>query len=162
MPKKIRLLFVDDEKRFLDNLAARLSLRDFTVVAVDNGQDALAKAREHDFDVALIDLRMPGMGGEELLAKLKEEHPLLEVVILTGHGSVDSAVECTKAGSYGYLQKPCELDELLVALRDAYKNRLKRKYEVGDTELRKAVGLALTGAPLQVLLRLREIDEEGL
>ncbi|RLB61489.1 MAG: response regulator, partial [Deltaproteobacteria bacterium] len=99
---------------------------------------------------------------EETLAVLKKEHPLTEVIILTGHGSVDSAVDCTKAGSYSYLQKPCEMNELLEALKKAYQKRIQRKFQVGETKLRERLGLALVGAPLQVMLRLRDVDEEGL
>lgn len=107
MARKIRLLVVDDEMEFLENLSMRLSIRDFAVVPVTRGENAVVEARKREFDVGLLDLNMPGLGGEEVLEILKKEHPLTEVVILTGHGSVESAVSCTKAGSYGYLQKPC-------------------------------------------------------
>ncbi len=162
MARKIRLLIADDEVEFLKRLSKRLSLRDFVVVAVTDGDEAVAAARKEEFDVALLDLRMPRMSGEETLAVLKKEHPLTEVIILTGHGSVDSAVDCTKAGSYSYLQKPCEMNELLEALKKAYQKRIQRKFQVGETKLRERLGLALVGAPLQVMLRLRDVDEEGL
>jgi len=162
MAKRIRLLVVDDEVKFVTNLARRLSLRDFAVESATSGEEALLKARRQEFDLVLLDLRMPGLGGEEVLEILKKDQPLTEVVILTGHGSIESAVSCTKAGSYGYLQKPCELDELLMALRDAYERRIQRKYQLGKTELRERLGFALVGAPLQALLRLRDADEKGL
>lgn len=68
-----------------------------------------------------VDLKMPGMTGEKLLQALKEEHPLIEVIILTGHGTIDSAAQCTRDGAYSYLQKPCELDQILETLVAAYK-----------------------------------------
>ena len=119
MSKKIKLLVVDDEARFLKTLSDRLSLRDFDVTAVTSGEQALEEVERQIFDVALVDLKMPGISGDRLLEMLKQKHPLLEVVILTGHGSVDSAVKCTQKGSYGYLQKPCETEDLLEVLRGA-------------------------------------------
>ncbi|MBI4700612.1 MAG: response regulator [Deltaproteobacteria bacterium] len=162
MAKRIRLLIVDDEAPFLRSLSERLSLRDFDVVAMGSGEEALAAAQKQEFDLALVDLRMPGMSGEELLEALKKQHPLTEVVILTGHGSIDSAVRCTQAGSYTYLQKPCEMGPLLDALRQAYEKRIQRKYEVGESKLREVLGLALCESSLGVLMRLRDIDEKGL
>jgi len=127
MLDNIQLLIVDDEVRFLQTLKERLQLRGFDVTAVTNGTLAIEAARNTRFDLALLDLKMPGMNGEEVLRILKEEHPLMEVIILTGHGSVESAVDCTKAGSHSYLQKPCETEELLEMLKDAYHKRVQRK-----------------------------------
>ena len=106
--KKINLLIVDDEEQFLKSMTKRLEVRDFNVIAVDRGEKAIEAARKHPIDIALVDLKMPGMNGEQTLEALKKQHPWMEVVILTGHGSIDSAVECTKIGAYSYLQKPCE------------------------------------------------------
>ncbi len=107
--EKINLLIVDDEEQFLESMKKRLEVRDFHVITVNRGDKAIEAARKHPIDIALVDLKMPGMSGEETLEALKKEHEWMEVVILTGHGSVDSAVECTKSGAYSYLQKPCEL-----------------------------------------------------
>ncbi len=123
MAAKIRLIVVDDEVRFLRTLTQRLSLRDFDVTSATSGQEAVQKARSQQFDLALVDLKMPGMTGEELLQVLKKEHPFIEVVILTGHGSIESAVQCTSAGSYNYLQKPCETNELMEVLKNAFQSR---------------------------------------
>ena len=96
---ELSVLVVDDEVRFLEALAQRLTLRDFDVTAVPNGQEAVEAARREDFDLAIVDLKMPGMPGEKVLEILKAEHPLLEVIILTGHGSVESAVDAMKRGA---------------------------------------------------------------
>ena len=110
-------------------------MRNLEVVTASNGSDALEIARKQTFDVALLDLKMPGMNGQEVLGALKREHKFLEVVILTGHGSMESAVECTKLGAFAYLPKPYELDDLLAVLRGAYEARLRKKLGVGPERM---------------------------
>ncbi len=161
MAEKIKLLIVDDEVRFLETLSKRLSIRDFDVTPVTNGTEALETARKQRFDLALVDLKMPGMTGEQLLDALKTEHPDIEVVILTGHGSIDSAVHCTQAGSYSYLQKPCETEELLSVLRDAYSKRVQRRLEIDTARMEELLNTAVGESPLAVLRRLKEMDQSG-
>lgn len=157
MAERIRILIVDDEVRFLQTLSQRLSLRDFDVTPFSNGRDAVEAARQQPFDIALLDLKMPGMPGEQVLAALKAEHPDLEVVILTGHGSIDSAVDCTRSGSYRYLQKPCETETLMNVLLDAYQHRVQRKLEVSEERMSSLLGAAVGESPLAILRRLKEI-----
>jgi len=159
--QKIKLLVVDDEIRFLETLSRRLELRDFDVTPVSDGLKAIELAGKREFDLALVDLKMPGMTGEEVLRVLKEQSPFIEVVILTGHGSVDSAVECLKAGSYSYLQKPCETRELMDVLKEAYQKRVQRKLDVNRERLEELMGLAMGESPLAILRRLREIERRG-
>lgn len=159
MAGKIKLLIVDDEERFLETLSKRLSIRDFDVTPVSNGAEAIKLAREKRFDLALLDLKMPGMTGEQVLEVLKVENPDIEVVILTGHGSIDSAVQCTQAGSYSYLQKPCETDELLSVLRDAYSKRVQRRLELDTVKMEEMLSAAVNESPLAVLRRLKELDD---
>jgi two-component system NtrC family response regulator len=161
MTEKIKLLIVDDELRFLETLSKRLSIRDFDVTPVTNGTEALETARKQRFDLALVDLKMPGMTGEQLLEALKSEHPDIEVVILTGHGSIGSAVQCTQAGSYSYLQKPCETEELLSVLRDAYTKRVQRRLEIDTARMEEMLNTAVGESPLAVLRRLKEMDQSG-
>lgn len=158
MSDKIKLLIVDDEERFLNTLAQRLGLRDFDVTPVSDGAKALEIARSTPFDLALVDLRMPGMPGEEVLKALKEEHPFIEVVILTGHGSVDSAVECTQSGSYSYLQKPCETNELMEVLKNAYQRRVQRKLALEEAKIQELANFAVGESPLAILRKLRELE----
>lgn len=150
---------MDDEKRFRTTLARRLALRDFDVTQASSGQGAIEAARRQEFDLALLDLNMPGMSGEQVLDVLKQEHPFIEVIILTGHGSVESAVHCTQTGSYGYLQKPCELDELMEALKEAYQRRVQRKLRMDRTEIDDILHKAAADSPLGVIRRLKELDE---
>lgn len=159
MAEKIKLLIVDDEVRFLETLSKRLSIRDFDVTPVSSGVEAIKLAREKYFDLALLDLKMPGMTGEQVLEVIKAENPDIEVVILTGHGSIDSAVQCTQAGSYSYLQKPCETDELLSVLRDAYSKRVQRRLELDTAKMEEMLSAAVNESPLAVLRRLKELDD---
>ena len=156
---KINLLIVDDEEQFLESISKSLQVRDFNVVAVNRGEKAIEAARNNPFDIALVDLKMPGINGEETLKALKAEHRWMEVIILTGHGTIDSAVECTKSGAYSYLQKPCSLDELLESLINAYKNKVMNKKKIEEKKMTELLKISLAGSPRDILRRLREIDK---
>ncbi|OGP58478.1 MAG: histidine kinase [Deltaproteobacteria bacterium RBG_13_61_14] len=158
---KINLLIVDDEEQFLESISKRLEVRDFNVVAVTRGEKALEAARRCPIDIAIVDLKMPGMDGETTLAALKQEHQWMEVVILTGHGSIDSAVECTKSGAYSYLQKPCELERLLEVLSEAYKKRVMNKLKIQQERMDEILKMAGVSSPLGILRRLRELEAAG-
>jgi two-component system NtrC family response regulator len=157
--KKLKLLIVDDEVDFLSSLAKRLEMRNFDVTPVTNGKDALKVAKKGQFDVALVDLKMPGMDGTEVLSLLKKKHKFLEVVILTGHGSIDSAVESTRLGAFDYLTKPYELENLLDVLKRAYEARLKKKFE-HDRRRMEEIELLSAGSPLAALRALIGLDDE--
>lgn len=161
MERKIKLLIVDDEERFLKTLAQRLSMRDFNVTAASNGELALEAASREMFELALVDLKMPGISGNQVLKLLKQKDPFIEVVILTGHGSVDSAVECTRLGCFGYLQKPCETEELMQVLKNAYQSRVQKKLKLDEERLAALLGTAGGESPLGILRRLRELEEGG-
>ena len=156
---KINLLIVDDEEQFLESISKSLQVRDFNVIAVNRGEKAIEAARKNPIDVALVDLKMPGINGEETLKALKAEHQWMEVIILTGHGTIDSAVECTKSGAYSYLQKPCSLDELLESLISAYKNKVMNKKKIEEKKMTELLKISLSGSPRDILRRLREIDK---
>jgi DNA-binding NtrC family response regulator len=159
MEQVIKLLIVDDETRFLEAIATRLRKRGFDVQTATNGPEAIAQAREEKFDIALLDLKMPGMDGGEVLRVLKQEHNFLEVVILTGHGSLESAVELTKLGAFGYLPKPYELEKLLETLEQAYEARLKKKFAADDAKMSEILSARMGESPLGILRKLRELDD---
>jgi DNA-binding NtrC family response regulator len=161
MPDAIKLLIVDDEPRFLRTLKQRLELRGFAVTGVRSGRAALEAAGNTRFDLALIDLKMPGMNGRKLLEALKRVDPDLEVIMLTGHGSLRSAVECSRAGSHSYLLKPCETDVLLQALADAYLHRVQRTMQVDGERIREMLHLDAKEPPLRVLDRLHGLSRTG-
>jgi len=160
MENKIKLLIVDDELKFLESVAQRLELRDFDVTKAKSGAEAIAAANTGKFDLALLDLKMPGMDGTQVLEILKKEHKYLEVIILTGHGSVDSAVECTKLGAFSYLPKPYELDALLEKLKEAFQERLRKKFEQDQARMEKIAKLATGSSPLGILRELRKLDDD--
>jgi len=155
---KINLLIVDDEEQFLDSIGRSLKLRDFEVIAVNRGEKAIEAARKHPIDIALVDLKMPGINGEETLKALKTEHPWMEVVILTGHGTINSAAECTKIGAFSYLQKPCDLDQILEILKNAYKKKVMTKKNIEHEKMDQLLKLSLSHTPLGILRKLKEIE----
>ena len=157
---KINLLIVDDEEQFLRSISKSLSVRDFNVVAVNRGEKAIEAARNTPIDIALVDLKMPGIDGEETLKQLKAEHRWMEVIILTGHGTIDSAVGCTKSGAYSYLQKPCGLDHLLEALKSAYKKKVMNRKKIEEKKMDELLKVSLSGSARDILRRLREIEKE--
>ncbi len=158
--EKIQLLIVDDEEKFLDSIAQRLELRDFDVTKATNGADAIARVQEKKYDLALLDLKMPGIDGKQLLSILKKDHKYIEVIMLTGHGSLESAVECTKLGAFGYLPKPYELDKLLEVLKEAYQARLKKKFDSDSDKMDKLMNIAIGSSPLSILKQMRELDDD--
>ena len=160
MKRQIKLLFVDDEEKFLKGMTERLKLRDIVVHSFNNGPDALAAAKEETYDVALLDLKMPEMGGEELLKKLKQMMPSMEVIILTGHGSEDSAVRTFREGAYEYLMKPCELDELMSAITRAYAKRLKAKNQMLKDKTDAIIAASKDYTPRELLRMLQNLEEE--
>jgi DNA-binding NtrC family response regulator len=157
--EKINLLIVDDEEQFLESISKSLELRDFHVIAVNRGDKAIEAAKRQPIDVALVDLKMPGISGEETLRLLKQEHKWLEVVILTGHGALQSAVECTKIGAFSYLQKPCELSALIEALQAAYKQKVMNRRQIEEKKMEKLLQISTSSSPRDILRRLRELDE---
>jgi DNA-binding NtrC family response regulator len=132
----INLLVVDDEEEFLVSITKSLSVRNFKVTAVNRGEKAIEAVKAHAIDIALVDLKMPGINGEETLAALKAEQEGLEVVILTGHGTIDSAIECTRIGAFAFLQKPCELNELLDTLHKAYEKKQKNIEAINERRIK--------------------------
>jgi len=160
MVSKIKLLIVDDEVKFLNSIAQRLEMREFEVTTATNGEEAINASRSAQFDVALLDLKMPGLDGKQVLEILKKEHKYLEVIILTGHGSYESAVECTRLGAFGYLPKPYELDKLLEVLKNAYEARMKKKFELDTKKIEMLMKLATGSSPLAILQEMKKLDNE--
>jgi DNA-binding NtrC family response regulator len=121
--KPIKVLVVDDEKDFLASLVRRLKRRQLEVQGVDGGQAALDHLAAHPVDVVVLDVKMPGMDGLGALRRIKETHPLVEVILLTGHASVDAGMKGISLGAFEYLIKPVTLDELLERINDAFDRR---------------------------------------
>ena len=127
---ELSVLVVDDEEGFVEVLARRLEKRGFRVATATSGQQALDNLAEDGttrFDVAVLDVKMPGMDGLETLGVIKDRHPLIEVIMLTGHATVESAIEGMKHGAFDYLMKPCDMDTLVAKLDQA--GQKKRDHE---------------------------------
>ena len=115
-------LVVDDEVAVVEALARRLDRRGLKVGTASSGQQALDRLEEGGAsatDVVILDVKMPGMDGLETLRRIKERHPLVEVIMLTGHATVESAIEGMKRGAFDYLMKPCDLETLVAKLDQA-------------------------------------------
>jgi DNA-binding NtrC family response regulator len=119
-PPSVRLLVVDDDEQMRTTLVKRFQRLGLTVTAATSGEEALDRMQHTRCDVALLDLHLPGIGGIELLAKLKELQPELEALMLTAHGSIETAIQAMKQGAYDYLTKPFHLPELEVHLQKAF------------------------------------------
>ena len=158
--KLIKVLLVDDEVKLLESVSQRLSLRDFEVTTAPDGKKAIKAAKGDKFDVAIVDLRMPGMDGKEVLKTLKKRHKWLEVIILTGYGSVDSAAECTRLGAFGYLEKPCDFNKLIDVLKQAYTERLKKKFKHDKKRMEDIDFLSMGASPISILASLRRLDDD--
>ncbi|MFY9706544.1 MAG: response regulator [Desulfobacterales bacterium] len=118
-----RVLLVDDEPDFTDTLVRRLGMRQLHVHGVYSGVAALDYTDRNPVDVVVLDVRMPGMDGIQTLREIKARHPLVEVIMLTGHANVEVAIEGMKLGAFDYLMKPIEIDQLLYKLQDAYQKK---------------------------------------
>lgn len=123
----IKVLLVDDEKAFVDLLSERIGLRGFSVGTALNGEEALDKIEAEGFDVVILDVAMPGMGGIETLREIKARQPLLQVIMHTSNTTVSTAVEGMKLGAYDYLIKPSEIDELVEKIKGAH--AIKNEHE---------------------------------
>ena len=115
-----RVLVVDDELDFLETIVKRLEVRDIKATGVDSGPKALDLLDKEDFDVVVLDVKMPGMDGVETLVEMKKKKPQLPVVMLTGHATVESGIQGMKKGAFAYVMKPVALDELLDKLQKAF------------------------------------------
>ena len=157
---KIKLLMVDDEVKFLESISKRLVLKNFDVTTASNGKEAIASAEIGLFDVAVVDFQMPGMDGTQVLKALKDKHKYLEIIMLTGHATVDSAVECTKLGAFKYLEKPYAFEKLVEAITEAYQARLKKKFEHNQKRIEEIQKLSISSSPLGLLRALARLDDE--
>ena len=147
-----RALVVDDEEDFLETLVKRLNKRNIDTTGVTNGEDALEIMRKKLFDVVILDVKMPGgMDGIEALREMKKIQPLAEVLLLTGHASVETSIEGMKLGAFDYLLKPIKLEELLVKLAQAFE-----KKDTHDQKIRNARIKELIRFPGRVLEQVKE------
>ncbi len=134
-----KVLLVDDEVVFTENMSLLLTTRGYQVTAVNNGEGAIRALEEDDFDVVVLDLKMPGMDGIATLKEIKKLGLFTETLILTGHGAIDTAMEAVKLGAYDYLTKPCDIDELTEKIEEARKRKDDEESKDRDKKIQKVI-----------------------
>lgn len=134
---KIAVLLVDDEKEFVDVLGERLEARGLTVYLAGSGDEALAELGRHHVDVVILDVQMPGKDGVSTLKEMKELHPLVEVIMLSGNATVESAIDGLKQGAFDFLLKPTEVSELVEKIALAYKRKADQENRIRNAEIQR-------------------------
>ena len=132
---KIKVLLVDDEKEFVDALAERLEIRDFEILKAFDGDEALGKIADTDVDVVILDVQMPGKDGLATLREIKKAKPMVEVIMLTGHATVPSAIEGLQTGAYDFLMKPTETKDLVSKIALAYKRKAEQEERIRQAQI---------------------------
>jgi two-component system response regulator CpxR len=131
----IKVLLVDDEKDFVETLAQRLEVREFDVKTALDGDEALGVIRESDVDVVVLDVLMPGKDGIQTLKEIKDLKPLVNVIMLTGHATIDTAIQGMRLGAYDYLLKPTETEILVEKIMSAYKIKAEHEERIRQAEI---------------------------
>lgn len=136
-----KVLLVDDEAAFLDVMNRRLQMRELSVRTALSGQESLNVLREDpSIDVVILDVKMPGMDGIETLRELKKEFPLIEVIMLTGHATVETAIDGMRYGAFDYLMKPCNIEQLIEKVAEAKAKKAKHEEKITDAQLKEIMG----------------------
>ena len=134
------VLLVDDETPFVETMTKRLEKRDLKIIAAFSGEEALEiLSKNQNTDVVFLDVKMPGMNGIETLEKIRNQFPLIEVIMLTGHATVESAIEGMKLGAFDYLMKPCEIEQLLAKVQEATKKKRDHEEKIREARVREAL-----------------------
>ena len=154
MNEKIKILVVDDEKVIRDGCHRILTGKGYEAATVENGQQAMDLLSREIVDLILLDLKMPVMSGEEVLEKTRSTYPDIPVIIITGHGTIDTAVECMKNGAYDFITKPFQIDQFLLTINRAAERRiLERKARLFEEEkLRNLYDLNLEKSRLKTMI----------
>ena len=133
------VLLVDDEAAFVETMAKRLGKRGLKIYSALSGQEALDMLKDggpSKVDVVILDVKMPGMDGLATLAEIKKRHPNVEVVMLTGHATVENAIEGMKGGAFDYLMKPCDLDQLLAKIAEAVEKKRVHEAKILEAKVK--------------------------
>jgi len=132
------VLLVDDEVPFVETMTKRLTKRDLQITTAFSGKDALEQlGGDSAVEVVILDVKMPGMDGIETLREIKARHPLVEVVMLTGHATVETAIEGMKLGAFDYLMKPCDLDQLISKVKQAAARKREQENKIIEARLKE-------------------------
>jgi DNA-binding NtrC family response regulator len=131
-----KILLADDEKPFVETMAKRLKKRDIEIVAAHDGKEALERLAEDDgIEVVILDIKMPVMDGMTALKEIKSRHPLVEVIMLTGHATVETGIDGMKMGAFDYLMKPCDMDQLIGKVKDAAQRKRQQGQKIVEARI---------------------------
>lgn len=157
MDPAARVLLIDDEGTLLEYLSKRLAREGFSVVTAESGEKGLELARGQIFDVAVVDLKMPGMDGVETQKRLKQLQPFMQCIVLTGHGSIQTALESGKQDAFQYLLKPADYNLLLETIRAAYLQAMEARRKEFDRKLEELTKAGLGAKALRsAVVQLRK------
>jgi DNA-binding NtrC family response regulator len=135
----IKLMLVDDEERFLSTTAKLLERQGHHVITASSGQEALDRLEQQDVEVVILDVKMPGMDGIAVLREIRLHFPLVGVIMLTGHGTIESAVDGMKLGAFDFVTKPCDIDDLVAKAEEAAARRRDLDDKIRQARLVKAI-----------------------
>ena len=136
---KIRVLLVDDEEEFVQALSERLALRNYDITTSLSGDDALKKVKQYNYDVVILDVAMPGIDGIDVLREIKKMKPLTEVIMLTGHSTVEAAIEGMKLGAFDFLMKPCNTEDLDTKIKKARARKAEHEERIRTAKVNDIV-----------------------
>ncbi len=137
---KPKILLVDDEVEFVEALSERLEVRGLKILTANSGEEAIdILDKNRDTDVVILDVKMPGMDGIETLRQIKSRFPLIEVLMLTGHATIDTAIQGMKLGAYDYLMKPCDINDLISKVQEATNKKREHEKRIREAQIRKAM-----------------------
>jgi DNA-binding NtrC family response regulator len=134
---KMRIMLVDDEERFLQTTKKMLAKKGYDAITVTSGEECLKKLENELVHVVILDVKMPGMDGVETLKHIKQKFPMIEVIMLTGHATAESAVEGLKLGATDYLTKPTNFEDLITKAEEAFNRRLVLEQKIQMAEAMK-------------------------
>jgi DNA-binding NtrC family response regulator len=137
--EKLKLMLVDDEERFLETTKKLLTKAGYEALTASSGEESLELLGMHTVHVVVLDVKMPGMDGLETLKKIKTLYPLTEVIMLTGHATVEDAVDGMKSGASDYVMKPCDINDLLGRVEQAFKRRMGIEERISMAQARSYV-----------------------
>ena len=135
--EKMRMMLVDDEERFLSTTKKLLAKKGYDVVTAVSGSEALEKIRGQNIHVVILDVKMPGMDGNATLREIKRQFPLTEVIMLTGHATMESAIDGLKLGAIDYLMKPADIEIIIQKAEDAFEKRQRLEEKIRVAQMRK-------------------------
>ena len=136
------VMLVDDEAPFVETTSKRLTKRNLNVLTAFSGKEALELLEKHrNLDVVILDVKMPGIDGIETLRQIKKAYPLTEVIMLTGHATVESAIEGMKLGAYDYLMKPCEIETIVFKIEEATRKKRDHQEKIREAQVKEALSI---------------------